>query len=121
MKPNTNKMLYDFVCTCGLEFEEFVYSGEREATCPNCHSAAARKFPSPRIDKLGMSMQVGATPTSIDYFDKLHQQQRKIEERKHEDHGDYGVAPGSGGGGSYKPFDTEGMTVRPVAPKPTTP
>ena len=110
MKSLTNKMLYDFVCPTGHEFEEFVYSNEREAKC-ECGLIGQRQMPTPRIDKYGMSLRVGATPTSIDYFDKVHRQQKVIEERAEREHGDYGVAPGGDGGGSYAPLDTSGAVL----------
>lgn len=36
-----------------------------------------------------------ASPESIDYFEKVHKQQKAIEERYEREHGDYGPRPGA--------------------------
>lgn len=100
-------LLFDFACSaCNHAFEELVYSEICSLPCPKCAAPAKRQIPTPRIDKTGMALLEGATPTSIDHFDRIHRERKAIEERKERDHGDYGVAPGSDGGGqSYAPLD----------------
>jgi len=50
---------------------------------------------------MGMALQEGASPTSVDHFERLHKQRRAIEDRRHRDHGDYGPMAGSDGGSGY--------------------
>lgn len=69
-------------------------------------------MPIPRIDKLGMAVRSGATPTSIDAFERAHRQQKVIEERAEREHGDYGTAPGGDGGRSYAPPDLSGAKIQ---------
>ncbi len=92
-----SKILYDWRCSsCDLAFEELSHSSVREVVCPNCGAIAERKLITPpRIDRLGMGAQKYASPESIDYFDRVHRQQRRIEESREAEHGDYGPAPGS--------------------------
>jgi len=101
-------MLFDFLCPSGHEFEELVYNTEYCYECPQCGLIGKRQLSVLRIDRSGMSLRSGATPTSIDHFDKLHRQQKAIEERAEREHGDYGVAPGGDGGRSYAPIDLSG-------------
>jgi hypothetical protein len=56
-----------------------------------------------KIDKLGMALQDGASPTSIDYFERIHRQRKKIESAKYAEHGDYGTHAGGDGGAPLTP------------------
>ncbi len=101
-------ILFDFGCPeCG-EFEELVKPEIKSIKCPKCGSKAKRLISPVRIDKLGMATQEGATPTSIDYFEKVHASRRKVEEKAYEAHGDYGSQPG-GAGGSFTPEKASAM------------
>ena len=90
-------ILFDFKCPeCNHMFEELVKSGTAEAPCPKCEATAQKALVNPpRIDMLSMGSQHNATDSAIDYFDRIHRQQTKIEEAHEREHGDYGRAPGS--------------------------
>lgn len=96
-------ILFDFECPSGHRHEALVKTSKKSVKCPVCGNPAKRQISAPRIDKSGMALMEGATPTSIDHFERLHRQQKAIEEKRERDHGDYGVQPGSSGGGSYRP------------------
>lgn len=55
----------------------------------------------PRIDRMGMALGEGATPTAIDHFERVHKERRAIEEKRFKEHGDYGPMPGSDGGSGH--------------------
>lgn len=92
-----SKILYDWQCTsCDLIFEGLAPSAVTELECPVCQAIAKRTLVSaPRIDRLGMGATKNASPESIDYFERVHKQQRTIEESCLANHGDYGPRPGS--------------------------
>ncbi len=92
-----SKILYDWRCSsCDLAFEALSYSAVKELECPNCGAIAKRTLVTPpRIDRLAMGAHKHASPESIDHFDRVHRQQRRIEEACEKEHGDYGPAPGS--------------------------
>lgn len=91
-------ILFDFECPkCGI-FEELVQPTEKSAQCPRCESPAPRIISPVKIDRLGMAVQEGASPTSIDYFERVHRQRKAIENKCYEAHGDYGSHAGSDGG-----------------------
>jgi hypothetical protein len=48
-----------------------------------------------------MALGTGATPTSVDYFDRIHRERKVIEERNERNHGDYGTEAGGDGGRGY--------------------
>jgi protein-arginine kinase activator protein McsA len=86
---------FDFQCTeCDLTSEHFVDHKVKRVTC-QCGAIARRILSVVRIDKSGLSMLRGASPESIAHFDRIHRQQKTIEERTMREHGDYGKAPGS--------------------------
>jgi hypothetical protein len=88
-------MAFDFECTqCARVFEAFTKPSVRRRKC-ECGGNALRLLSCPRIDRLAMAVSVGATATSIDHFDRLHQQQRAKEERCFDRNGDYGKRPGA--------------------------
>lgn len=90
-------ILYDFKCPeCAQVFEELVKAGTTEAPCPDCEATAHKvMLKPPRIDRLGMGAQASASPESIDYFERVHKQQARIEEACEREHGDYGPRPGA--------------------------
>lgn len=90
--------MYDFLCAEHGLFEDLVNPEIHQAPCPKCGTNAKRQISAVRIDKTGMALQDGATPTSIDHFERVHRQRRAIEERAFERNGDYGVHAGSDGG-----------------------
>jgi hypothetical protein len=96
-----SKLLFDFECPEHGLFEELVKASRKTLPCPSCGRTSIRQFPAPRIDRLGMATQEGATPTSIDYFEKVHRERRAIEDRRYERNGDYGSEAGSDGGRGY--------------------
>lgn len=96
-------ILFDFECPVHGKFEDLVKSSEKTVPCPLCKAPAQRIISPVKIDKLGMALQDGASPTSIDYFEHVHRQRKKIENAKFEAHGDYGTHAGSDGGSPLTP------------------
>jgi putative FmdB family regulatory protein len=94
-------ILYDFECPVHGLFEELVKSGIHQIPCPQCGRTSNRQISAVHIDRLGMAVQEGATPTSLDYFEKVHKERRAIEDRNYERHGDYGAEAGGDGGRGY--------------------
>jgi putative FmdB family regulatory protein len=89
-------ILFQFACTkCGNSFEDLAKPGDYWCKCPECGANAKREITPVRIDNTAFATQEGATPTSIDRWDRMHQQRKKIEEKRMRDHGDYGKAAGS--------------------------
>ena len=90
-------IIFDFKCPeCNHVFEELVKSDTTQAPCPVCKATAHKALLTPpRIDRLGMGAQRNASPESIDYFERVHKQQTRIEEAHERNHGDYGPAPGA--------------------------
>lgn len=90
-------ILFDFKCSgCNHVFEELVKSDTRQIPCPECAATAYRAIVKPpRIDRFGIGAQRNASPESIDYFERVHKQQTRIEEAYEQEHGDYGPAPGA--------------------------
>ncbi len=94
-------ILFDFECPKHGLFEDLVHPHIHETPCPRCKTNALRQISPVRIDRMGMALQEGASPTSVDHFERLHKQRRAIEDRRHRDHGDYGPMAGSDGGSGY--------------------
>lgn len=94
-------ILFDFDCPQHGLFEDMVYPGEFQAPCPKCGAPSPRQIAAPRIDRTAIALSGNASPESIAHFDRIHRSQRAKEERAYREHGDYGTAPGGGGGGSY--------------------
>jgi putative FmdB family regulatory protein len=89
-------LLFDFSCTkCGLVFEELAKPANYWSKCPDCEANARREISPVRIDHSRMAISESASPGSIDYFDRVHQQRKVIEEKSMQNHGDYGKAAGS--------------------------
>lgn len=88
-------ILFDFECANGHTTEELVKSDVRQIQCPVCMETAERQISTPRIDRVAMALQEGATETSLRHFERIHQQQKVKEERSFRNHGDYGKSPGS--------------------------
>ncbi len=89
-------LLFDFACTkCGLTFEEMAKPVNYWSKCPECGSNARREISPVRIDHNRMAAFDSASPGTLSHFDRVHQQQKIIEERNMATHGDYGKAPGS--------------------------
>lgn len=96
-------ILFDFLCEQHGLFEELVKPDIHQAPCPKCNQNAVRQVSAPHIDYESLALGVGATPTSIDRFEKVHRQRRRIEERSYERHGDYGPSAGAGITGPVTP------------------
>lgn len=94
-------MMFEFICPVHGLFEDLVKPTRKSIPCPQCGANARRQISAVRIDRLGMATQEGATPTSIDYFEKVHKERRAIEDRKYERNGDYGAEAGGDGGRGY--------------------
>ncbi len=96
-------MMFEFSCPhCG-QFEDLVKPDIRQAPCPRCKAPAERIISPVRIDRYAMALGVGATPTAIEHFDRIHRERRAIEDRAFERNGDYGVQAGSSGGAPVTP------------------
>lgn len=101
-------LMFDFLCPSDGAFEELVKSDVKQIPCPKCGVNAVRQISPVRIDKYAMSLQDGASPTSVDYFDRIHRERKAIEERCEREHGDYGPAAGGDGGrGFVIPTDSD--------------
>lgn len=89
-------MFYDFYCTeCGLTTEGFESTETTEIPCA-CEGTARRILSAVRIDRTRIACSgSSASPESIAHFDRVHQQQKTIEERNLANHGDVGKMPGS--------------------------
>lgn len=92
-----SKRIYEFRCsTCAGVTERYIDESVTEIDCKHCGNAAHKAICTPpRIDRLGIGASASASPESVDYFDKVHRQQRAIEERQVAEHGSRGAAPGS--------------------------
>jgi len=95
--------MFDFECPVHGMFEDLVKPDIHQAPCPHCSAPALRQISPVKIDKIGMALQDGASPTSIDYFEHIHRQRKKIENAKYEAHGDYGTHAGGDGGTPVTP------------------
>lgn len=93
--------MFDFECPTHGLFEDLVKASRKTLPCPICKANSRRQISAVHIDRLGMAVQEGATPTSVDYFEKVHRERRAIEERHHTEHGDYGSEAGGDGGRGY--------------------
>lgn len=98
-------LLFDFECPVHGLFEDLVKSSKKTTPCPQCKAPAIRQISPVKIDKIGMALQDGASPTSIDYFEHIHKQRKKIEDATFKEHGDYGSHPGGGSGKPLTPKD----------------
>lgn len=88
-------MYFDFLCEgCKQQFEDMVKPEEHQALCPNCHAVGQRIISSVRIDRSAIALTAGASPESIAHFDRIHQQQRKIEEKSYAEHRSYSSLSG---------------------------
>jgi putative FmdB family regulatory protein len=79
-------MVFEFYCEdCNKIFDGFVKPDKHEESCPNCKAMCHRVVSSPRLD-----MRMGVDPdfsTMADKWDKMHNQGRKIDEKRAEEHG----------------------------------
>jgi hypothetical protein len=96
-------ILFDFLCAEHGLFEDLAKPDIHQVPCPKCGLNAIRQISAPRIDKSAMALQSGATPTSIDHFERVHRERRAIEERTYANHGDYGTHAGADSGGTVTP------------------
>jgi hypothetical protein len=96
-------LMFDFECPVHGKFEDLAKSSVKAIPCPQCKAPANRIISPVKIDKLGMALQDGASPTSIDYFERIHRQRKKIEDAKFAAHGDYGTHAGGDGGSPVTP------------------
>lgn len=88
-------ILFDFECAKHGRFEDLAKPDVRQVPCPKCGRDAQRQISPVRIDRLRIATTAGASPESIAYFDRVHRQQKAIEDRKYDEHGDYGHRPGA--------------------------
>lgn len=88
-------ILFDFECPKGHLFEDLVRPQTVKIACPQHGLESRRVISPPRIAKLDMALSSSASPESISYFDKVHRQQKAIEEKRYNTHGDYGHGAGS--------------------------
>jgi hypothetical protein len=89
-------MYFDFQCpVCSLIIEDFVKPDTVWIECPKCQGTAKRILTPVRIDRTAIACTLGASPESIAHFDRIHRQQKAIEQKNFENHGDYGKSPGS--------------------------
>lgn len=95
--------MWDWLCPEHGSFEDLAHSDVRQMPCPYCGANAPRQIPAPRIDKMGMALQSGATETSIAHFERVHRERKAIEDRSYRDHGDYGSHAGGDGGRPITP------------------
>lgn len=95
--------MFDWHCPAHGLFEDLAHSDTRQTPCPRCGELADRQISAVRIDKSAMAMASGATPTSIDHFERIHRERKAIEERSYREHGDYGTHAGSDGGVPVSP------------------
>lgn len=95
--------MFDFECPKHGVFEDLVKSSVRETPCPQCKAPAPRIISPVHIDRIGMALQSGASPTSIDYFERIHRERKAIEDKSYSEHGDYGNHAGSDGGRPITP------------------
>jgi putative FmdB family regulatory protein len=87
-------MMFDFVCSCGNEFEELT-GRDDPVSCPDCGALASRTISPVRIDRTAIALTKGASPESIAHFDRIHRERKAIEEKRYERNGDYGHGSGS--------------------------
>lgn len=92
-----SRILYDWQCSaCGTIFEAFGTPIQEIRECDKCGQPAHKAMISfPHIDQCGMAQGNTASPGAIDYFDKIHRQQKAIEARHMREHGDIGPTPGA--------------------------
>lgn len=97
-------ILHDYRCTkCGTEQERFCKQDEIHLDCVKCGEVAYRVIlKAPQPDWAGLAMGDSASPEAISHFERTHKQQRAKEEKSLRENGDYGPAPGSDGGNSYR-------------------
>lgn len=89
-------ILWEFRCTkCGDAFEDLAKPDVYWSKCPKCGANARREITPVRIDRTRIAGTIGASPESINHFDRVHKQQKMKEERSKANHGDYGKMPGS--------------------------
>lgn len=96
-------ILFDFECPEHGLFEDMVTPGIHQAPCPKCGAPSVRQISAVRIDRTSIALSGNASPESVAHFDRIHREQRAKEERAYREHGDYGTAPGGGGGAAYTP------------------
>ena len=88
-------ILFEFACTqCGHVFEDLTKPDMYWSKCPECMANAKRILSSPRINHQAMAGSDSASPETLRHFDKVHNQRKKIEEKRFADHGDYGKPAG---------------------------
>lgn len=89
-------MYFDFQCpVCDLVTTDFVKPTIVEIECYKCQGIAKRILSPVRIDRTAIACTLGASPESIAHFDRIHRQQKAIEDKNMANHGDYGKSPGS--------------------------
>lgn len=92
-----SKILHDFKCgQCDTVRERYVDSSQDTAICSECGGIAHRVFLTPpKLDWSGIGAQASASPEFVDKFEKVHKQQKAIEDKAMAEHGDYGPRPGA--------------------------
>lgn len=79
-------MTFEFYCnSCKTVFDGFVKPDKHEESCPICGTVSKRVVSAPRLD-----MRMGVDPafsTMADKWDRMHDQGRKVDEKRAEEHG----------------------------------
>jgi putative FmdB family regulatory protein len=79
-------MPFDFRCeSCGFKFEEWVKPDKHVAPCPECSAISIRLASTARFP-IAMGVDT-SMPTMADKWAKMHEQGRKADEKRAEDHG----------------------------------
>lgn len=79
--------LFDFVCSCGHEFEDLVQPDIHSTECPTCQRPdAKRQISAPHFD-IRMGTDPYGSPTMAAKWARMHQQSKKIDEARVRDHG----------------------------------
>lgn len=79
-------MLFDFECACGNTFDDLVRPDEHSAPCPKCGKDAKRQISAPHFD-IRMGCDPYGSPTMGDKWARMHQQAKRIDEKRVRDHG----------------------------------
>ena len=79
-------ILFEFKCdSCNKRFDDLVQPDKHDTPCPVCETVSRRVISSPHFD-----MRMGVDPdfsTMASKWDKMHQQGRKVDEKRAEEHG----------------------------------
>jgi len=81
-------MMFDFICPCcDLEFDDLVEPSTKMHTCPKCQCPHAKRVISPPHFSIRMGTDPTGNPTMARKWARMHEQSRKIEDKRARDHG----------------------------------